>query len=468
MASEAPDRTPRVSPDVERRLLATFQDVVASMPWYRALLEEAGVDAAHVRTARDFARLPRLTKHNTFERFGVRALAATTPLASLASVLTSSGHGGRFSFGLTTREMEAAGAEAIDAALDDAFAVRSRATLAINCLPMGVTFGSRCMTVATTSVREDMAAALVDAFGPEFAQVLLVADPLFLKRLLDHARERQLDWHRHRVQVVVGEEVFGEHFRAYVSRRLGLSPDREDGTWLMSSMGVGELGLHLFHETRATVALRRLAAADREFAHDLLSAAGNRHGLPMCFTYADRRIHVEIDRPDEEGFGRLLVSMLDPALPVPLLRYETGDMARLLEPDAVRAIVERHGARLPGPLPDRLVLLRGREREALANGSHVTVYKDAVYADDATADALTGAVRLTFDDGRVTMHVQRARDGGPGDDESIADALREAIPPAARPAAIEVWPYERFPFGMTLDYERKFVSYAAPAAEART
>jgi hypothetical protein len=67
-------------------------------------------------------------------------------------------------------------------------------------------------------------------------------------------------------------------------------------------------------------------------------------------------------------------------------------------------------------------------------------------------------VRLTFDGADATMHVQLVP--GVGGGAAVADALREALPVKARPAAIEVWPYAQFPFGMTLDYERKFVSYA--------
>ena len=451
-----------VSPETHRqddaRLIATFREVAARMPWYRTLLAEAAVDPEQVHSVAEFVRdCPRLSKQNTFDRFPLRELAATTPLASLATVLTSSGHGGRFSFGLTTREMEAASADAIDGALDEAFAVRSRPTLALNCLPMGVTFGSRCMTVATTSVREDMAAALVESFGSAFAQVLLVADPLFLKRLTDHARQRGLDWHRHHLQVVVGEEVFGECFRTYMARLLGLALDREDGSWLMSSMGVGELGLHVFHETRSTVALRRRAASDASFARDLLGPGGDAHGTPMCFTYDERRVFVEVVEPDAEGFGRLLVSLLDADLPIPLLRYETGDVARVVDAGDVRSLVATRGWTLPGPVPERLILLRGRVRDVLPNGSHVTVYKDAVYADQSTADILTGAVRLTGDARALTLHVQLVPGVDRGD--GVADALRAALPAAARPAAIEVWPYASFPFGMTLDYERKFVSY---------
>lgn len=128
--------------DEEGTVLDTFRRVTSTFPWYRTLLNEQGVSPEIVHDLAGFRRLcPVLTKQNTFERFP--PLAATTSLPDLATVLTSSWHGGRFSFGLTTRAQEAAGADAIDGALDATFGVRTRSTLAINCLPMGVTFASR-------------------------------------------------------------------------------------------------------------------------------------------------------------------------------------------------------------------------------------------------------------------------------------------------------------------------------------
>jgi phenylacetate-CoA ligase len=443
----------------DAQLLATFRTVAATMPWYRALLAEQGVTAESIHDLAAFTRrCPLLTKQNTFDRFTIRELAATTPLPQLASVLTSSGHGGRFSFGLHTREQEQTGAGAIDAALDAAFGVRDTPTLALNCLPMGVTFQSRCMTVATTSVREDMAVALIEAFGDAYAQVLVVADPLFLKRLVDYARTRGLDWRRHRLQVVVGEEVFGEHFRTYMAQRLGLNLAALDGSWLMSSFGVGELGLHLCYETRATVALRRLARTDHRVAEAVFGPGSAISGSPMVFTYDPRRLHLEIESPAADGYGRMTVSMLDAELPIPLLRYQTGDIACVLDPAAVAAALHARGVAVAGELPRHLIALRGRERDTLPNGAHVATYKDAVYADHEVADRLTGAVRLTFDQEVCTMHVQLVPGGR--DDRAVAATLRDSLPSAARPARIEVWPYEQFPFGMTLDYERKFVGYS--------
>ena len=82
------------------------------------------------------------------------------------------------------------------------------------------------MTVATTSVREDMATALVKTFGSHYDQIVIVSDPLFLRRLLDHARQQGVDWRRYRVGIVLGEEIFGESFRSYVAGQFGMDIER--------------------------------------------------------------------------------------------------------------------------------------------------------------------------------------------------------------------------------------------------
>jgi phenylacetate-CoA ligase len=438
-------------------LIEAFR-AAARLPWYRRLLTEQHVDPDEIGDAAAFSRrCPILTKANTFDRFPLDQLART-PIASLAGVLTSSGHGGRFSFGLQTRAHARDGGRDIDAALDAAFGVASRTTLAVNCLPMGVGFSSECMTVATTSVREDMAVALIKAFGPSYDQVVVVADPLFANRLLDHAQRQSLDWRQQHVNMVLGEETFGEQFRTYVSHRLGLDPAHPDEGYVMSSFGVGELGLHLLFETAATIAVRRAVAANPALARDLGVRDHARSPIPMFFSCHPGRTFIEIVDPDADGYGRLTISMLDPSLPIPLLRYQPGDLARLVPVERVASVLRAHDARVPEGLPPVLVALEGRERERLPDGSHVAVYKDALYADHALARQLTGAFRLKLSDGVCTMHVQRlSSDDG---DHGLADQLRAAMPAAMRPANLIAWPYPSFPFGMGLDYERKFTYFA--------
>lgn len=443
--------------EAQARLLAAFHHA-ADLPWYRTLLEEQGARPSEITDAASFVRrCPILSKSNTFDRFPLHELAPRVAIPDLAGVLTSSGHGGRFSFGLTIRQTADESAGFIDYALDRAFAVASRSTLAINCLPMGVTFASRVMTVATVSVREDMAVALVRAFGGYYEQIMLAMDPLFAKRLTDYAAAGQLDWRRHRMQVVIGEEVFGEHFRDYLGACLGLHADRPQDGYVMSSFGVGELGLHLGFETTATIALRRAVGRDPALSRDILGTTSEDGTVPAILGFEPRRTFMESVDPDPQGFGRLTVSMLDTGLPVSLLRYQTGDIVKILDREVVAAALQRHGADPIAGLPQDLLALQGREKERLPNGSHAAVYKDAVYADTAIARQVTGAVRLTFPGSDCTVHVQLVPEATP--DDRLTPRLIEVLPAAARPAAVVWWPYNQFPFGMTLDYERKFRLY---------
>ena len=451
--------TPVFGIETEARLLTEFRRAASGVPAYRALLEEHGVRAEHVTDLTSFSRLcPLLSKRNTFDRFPLDQLSVGGALLDVADVLTSSGHGGRFSFGVISRKQVSANAELMDRAFDDAFGVKTRKTLTINCLPMGVVFSSHCMTVATTSVREDMALALVETFGHHYEQIVLCGDPLFMKRFTDYARERGADWSRHRVNIMMGEEIFGEHFRGYLAACVGLNLDRPEQGYIASSFGVGELGLHLCYETRATIGLRRASLGNPAFARDLLRAHSDDGApLPMLFTFNPLRTFIEVVDPDSHGYGALTTSMLDPDRTVPFLRYQTGDVVRLLDHAHVTKVARRHGVAIAADLPQALIALRGRAKEALPNGSHVGFYKDALYVDHRIARLLTGAFRTTFSAEQCTMHVQLV--SGQIPDVSIEQGILRGMPPQIRPERLVLWPYARFPFGMGLDYERKFVHY---------
>jgi phenylacetate-CoA ligase len=456
LARITPEQLLRVS---ERKVLRSFQRAAKQSPAYRTLLAEAGVDPVRIRTASDFVeRCPILEKSNTFRRFRIDELISRdVPARIIASILTSSGYGsGGFALGLSTRAQLIATPWNLDLGLDLAFDVDRHRTLLINCLPMGVTFQSNTVCVANVSVREDMACAIVEQAGGLFEQIILCGDPLFLKRLCDFSESRGIDWGRHRMHAIVGEETFGESFRDYLAGTLHIDPDAPAGSLIGSSMGVGELGLNLFYETRETIALRRACARDRNNLARLLGNDDAADPLPTFLAFNPQRTFVEVNAPDRNGCGDLLVSVLDPAAVIPLMRYKTGDRATLIDPARVAGIP---GIGKPAPFP--MIALQGRAKDLIAPGWHVDTFKDALYRRRDVARHLTGAFRLSRPQGGLQWELQLVR-GCEADPEEVASALKALV--AGRQGggnlAVVCYAYHLFPYGQTLDFERKFIYWA--------
>lgn len=445
-----------------RRVVEQFRRAAREVPAYAAILQARGIAPEQIRTPADFKALcPILEKQDVFGGIPIDQLCVGGRLGPLAGVLTSSGQGGRFAFGLSTQRQTNRAAKAIELAMEYTFGTDRYRTLLINALPMGVRFSCSTVTVAETSVREDMVCALVEQFSPRYDQTVLVTDPLFCKRILDQGRETGLEWGRFKVHVILGEETFGEAFRHYVASRLGQDPEGWTRGFVGSSMGVGELGLNLFFETRETVRLRQLA---HRHPAVLAPAIGDWTGRapPLLFVYDPLRIFVEVVEPDPKGFGALVLSTLDPSAVLPLVRYRTGDRARMLNTKAIGDALERAGEsgmmnvpRLP------MIALAGREKDILPDGRALLDIKDALYKNAHLADQLSGAFRLELEDSRICIHIQM-REGSTGRDNAMIQDLDSCLPrPESGPNdRIVIWKHADFPFGRTLDYERKFRYYA--------
>ncbi|SDX05846.1 hypothetical protein [Thiocapsa roseopersicina] len=441
----------------KRRIVERFQRVAREVPAYAALLKTRGILAETIRTPADFLALcPILEKQDVFGSVPIEQLCVGGRLGPLAGVLTSSGQGGRFAFGLSTHRQNKRAAKVIELAMEYAFGTDRNRTLLINALPMGVRFSCSTVTVAETSVREDMVCALVEQFSPRYDQTVLVTDPLFCKRILDHGRATGLEWGRFKIHVILGEETFGEAFRHYVASRLGQDPEGWTRGLVGSSMGVGELGLNLFFETRETVRIRQLAYRRR----DLLSTAlGDWPGRvpPLVFVYDPMRIFVEVIEPDASGFGALTLSTLDPSLMLPLIRYRTGDRARLVINTEIAHALQQageNGIAIP-KLP--MIAVAGREKDVLPDGRTLLDIKDALYMQPHLADQLSGAFRIEPGDTGTRLHIQLGA-GSTAHENEIADGLATCLsgPESVARDRIEIWRHGDFPFGRTLDYERKF------------
>lgn len=427
---------------------------------YRVLLHEHGISPANLATLTDLTLLPVLTKAATFERFPLAHLARPLPADMLADVLTSSGRGGHsFGFRLTARGQHETSWFDIDLGLQDVFKVDQRSTLLVNCLPMGVVFRSRAVTVANVSVREDMACAILRDVGPHFQQTLLCTDPLFIRPLLDEARATGLDWAALNTSVILGEEVLVEAQRDYLAARMGMDPDHDSQRLIGSSFGVGELGLNLLFETRETIRMRRAMRTHAQVAQ-WLRGHTDEGSEPSVFCYNPLRCHIEVLQPDADGFGELCFTLLDAHAIIALPRFASGDRGRLVSrPHAAQAA---QAAATPAPwLP--VVVVQGRIKDRPAGMPSVESIKTLIYTDPAVADRLTGAFRIAPSRHGVKLTLQAGHDHTADDPGLREQLLKIGAARLAVPFDLEILAPLAFPYRPLLDYERKF-AYVAPAS----
>ncbi|MGC4071066.1 MAG: hypothetical protein QM760_00800 [Nibricoccus sp.] len=435
-----------------------FRRAAAQVPAYGLLLSEAGIAVDSISTAKDFYRVPVLEKRSTFQRFPVAQLCVAGELGRLGSVLTSSGHSGIFAYGLTTADAQADASRTIDDLLDYVFSVRSKPTLLINCLPMGVKVHTEACTLAETSVRPDMVVGLVKAFGAHYQQIILVGEAAFIKHTLELGVRGGVDWKNLLVHVIVGEEPLAENARKYIESLLGIDVSRPKTGIVVSSMGVAELGLNIFSEVpppTVLVVLRRALHENLELRRVILGGA---EFVPSFFTYDPKRIFVEFD-----ASGHLLITTLDPRLRLPLIRYATGDRGHFLQiPVAVRTVIESLG--IPWGLFETIpvVAIQGRGDHALSGKYPVypEVIKEGIYHDPELAVLTTANFRLVSGATRVRVRIQLSSGVAPSYEihERFAEAIARYL---HHPFEVSCETYESFGSGMTLDYERKF-QYLGP------
>ena len=463
LAATEPRRLARLS---EEHALATFRRAAARIPAYRAFLGEHHVDPDTIRTIEDFrAGVPLLDKGKAFlaHRDNINTLCLPAELANIKSIVPSSGHTGFFSYGLTTRAEIKKNQEAIDFILDYVFEVASRRTLLINALPMGVRVHSDLVTIADTSVRSDIVLGLIRSFAGTFDQIILVAMNAFAKLILEDGLSQGIDWKRTPMHVVVGEELLSENLRSYMADILGINPDDpEEFRLIGSSFGVAEFGLNLFYETRELIRLRRLLQREPKLKDALIGREP--HLLPALFYYNPMRLYAE-NMLTPDGSSPIILTNIEKDVLLPLIRYNIRDEGLIIPFNKLKETLEslNYAAFIPRVrLP--LVAVWGRDKLFIEKEKRTLrpeQMKEILYEDPAIASCITGNFHLSIARfGGLRVEIQSKPDCSGQQD--LEQRLREIILKYLPGSEIILYPYAEFPYGMTLDYERKF-RYLPPA-----
>jgi len=176
--------------------------------------------------------------------------------------------------------------------------------------------------------------------------------------------------------------------------------------------------------------------------------------LPSIFCFNPLRTYIEVLSPDADGFGELCITMLDRHAVIPLPRYATGDMGKVLPREQAVLAAGQAASEVPW-LP--MVALRGRLKDRPAGHPSVETIKELLYRDHAAADRLTGAFRIGVDSaGMVHLTLQASTEAAASSPDLLERLTAIFNPDGSVPLAVEVLGPTAFPWRPTLDYERKF------------
>lgn len=439
----------------EQGVISAFKRTAQRVPAYKELLHSLNIEPSGITDIESFKKLiPYLDKKNAFQDNSIQNLCLDGNLKEVKSILTSSGHSGIFSFGVNTLQNLKDSSQSIDLGLDYSFDISNKKTLLINCLPMGVKVNTS-LTIAETSVREDMVWAVIKKFASQFEQIILVGEGSFLKKIVEDGLLQGINWQSGVFHFVAGEEGIAENYRTYIAQLVGIDLDGNSKGMIGSSMGIAELDLNIFHETRGTIRIRRLANANTELRHALFGDSVK--FCPMLFVYYPHRTYIE-ELAIESGKKEIVISMLSPRMKIPLMRYKTGDFGKLLPYRKVQEILMRFGyEKLMPDLKLPLIAIFGRG-DAVKFKNYI-VYpeeiKEAIYADFSLVSSLTGAFRLIKTDTDIILAVQLKKDAAlpRAAQEKLKASLSRFTNADLR---IVFYLYPEFPYAMELDYERKF------------
>jgi phenylacetate-coenzyme A ligase PaaK-like adenylate-forming protein len=440
----------------EAAVLDSFRNAAAEVPAYRDLLARHGLDPVKIVDIESFKReVPLTDRETTFLAYPLHELCRGGKISGIKSVVPTSGHSGTFAFSLDTAEGAALAAKGADLAFEYVLGISKRPGFVVNCYPMGLQVPTS-MAVANTGVSTDVALAVIKAMAPYFEQLVIVGQPLFVKKLLEDGLDRGMDWSRLRPNVVTGGEGFAESWRTYMSRLVGIAdPDNPTTHFVVSTMGTGELGLNLFHEIPETIRIIRGAYRDPGLRQALFGD-GVTHTPHLYVYYPMRSFVEEVPLPGWPG-GDLAVSHTALDLPLPLLRYRTGDVVRLIPYRRLEEILgERASAlRLPGlKLPCAAVFGRRDALEIAGIRLTVEMIKEALFLDERVAQSVTGFFRIDPETHGIRLDIQ-LREGSLFNselEERLWVALRISLPPAIV-CTPRLFPYPDYPQVTT--HERK-------------
>ena len=449
LKSSSPEKIEKLS---ESGLIESFHNLVSISPAYRDILQKHNIKSEKIRHISDLRTVvPILNKDNFFQHYTIDQMLGEN-LGDIKLAMASSGYSGTFAFGFLSQENLNKSKYGIDTTLEYWFKISQKRTFLINCMPMGL-HADTTLPIAETSVRSDVALAIIKNISKVYEQTIIAGDPYFLKKLIEEGCSDGIDWKKLNISFVTGQDWLPESLRTYLLELIDLDAETEKERGFFATMGMTELGLNVFHESRSTVKLRRTVLKDHSLK--ALLSPGTMKTCPIFFHYYPFRTFIEtIDLNGREEF---LFSITDPRSMLPLIRYSTGDAGRIIKYRDMQSLLAKKYPELIPDLKLPLGMMFGRLKNQLKYEDHDIYLEDireGLFSEKDVASCVTGLIRLIYDKDKPHVEVQlkEAIRNSKNLEERIKKAIHSFLPVEVY---VNILSCHEFPGGTELNYERK-------------
>ncbi len=410
--------------------IAALKKIIRNWPAYKTFIENQGIHPGRIK---DLKELPIIDKHF------ISSAIHMVPLFKIRSIVPSSGStGSDFSYGLFGANELKSTSYNIDSTLQSHFNTQNKKTLLLNMLPGAIALQSATLSVASIGVRTDTAISAIKAFSSSFDQLILLGEPLFIKKLIESGLNESVLWKHIPLFIIVGGEWTPESYTDYIERLIG--PGR-----IFSSMGMAELGLNYFYETNETLLFRRVLFDDRSLLRTLF---GNLDFCPMIFAYNEKETYVESVNEQGNNFESILLTTLNPNRALPLIRYKSGDKGKVLSRDKINSVMKAAGHTPIFNKSGPPVLAHFGRGKRVAN-IYPEMVKEIIFKTSEIASTTTGNFRLSENDNALHLQIQLKE--GIHSDFTLENKYSRTF--SILPVEITLYPLEQFPY--SLDFERK-------------
>ncbi|WP_415971736.1 phenylacetate--CoA ligase family protein [Rhodococcus sp. 077-4] len=323
--------------DPSHTALRLVQSIALSVPAYRRLLDQHGIDASAIETMTDLEQLPTTSKDTYRRANALSDLQAGRP-EDVETIASSAGSSGTPTFWSRGQRSTDHGAAMFGHVLRECADTEHRATLALVTFPLGPYIGGAFMyamllelrkrghrlSIATPGMDPDVVADVVSEAADGYQQIVIFAYPPIARDLLDTHGDL---FRRHNVVIIVGGEPVSEAWRSLVHTMLG----DNQGDRVRVVYGATDVGF-VGYETAATITVRSAAARDSGLN---LAMFGTEYAdedivqQPAFVQYRPEFTYIEVD---SDGYLLFTVGGV-----LPLVRYRVNDRGDTLVGSAVRA-----------------------------------------------------------------------------------------------------------------------------------